>query len=85
MIPILTKLKIGLEIKTLFFFYRDQFLNANVTKTTIDMDQRRTIVTVKFIARCYSNLTEIMDQINFCYSLQVFAIQFMWFIYMEFK
>lgn len=56
--------------------YRDRFLNTNASKSIIDIDQRGTIITVKFIARSYSNLTEIMDQINFCYSLQVFATHF---------
>lgn len=56
---------------------RSRFLNGILLKSTVYLNQRDALKSVKFISQWYSKLTDIMDRINHCYALQVnFMIHF---------
>lgn len=51
---------------------RKQFLNSNnAIWMSIKFHKKESIDFIRFIGRQHDSLTEIMDTINFCYSLQV--------------
>lgn len=55
-----------------FFSNRKQFLNNNnAIWMSIKFHKKESIAFIRFIGRQHDSLTEIMDKINFCYSLQV--------------
>lgn len=50
---------------------RDGILSENSLQLSVSVRKADSIDTTKFIGRQHSSLTDIMDQINFCYSFQV--------------
>lgn len=50
---------------------RDRFVNVIIVKTGTNNQKRNSIEMIKFIGCQYSQLTTIVDQINYCYSFQV--------------
>lgn len=57
-----------------FMTNRNRVLNRFTLEATVCLDERDTVKSVKFIARWYSKLTNIMECINFCYSIQVLQL-----------
>lgn len=56
--------------------YRNCFLVGDVSKMPASIRKRDLIDTVKLVGRQHSFLTGIVDQLNFCYSFQVFVFIF---------
>lgn len=50
---------------------RNQFFIGNTKKVSIDGGEEDSITTIKMVGRQHSLLTGIMDQINVCFSFQV--------------
>lgn len=51
--------------------YRNRFLSSNIMETSFYISKTDSISSIKFIGRQYCCLTDIMDQLNYCYSFQV--------------
>lgn len=76
---IIAKFRNSPFIYLLIFFnfncqHRNRFFNGNSLKLTTDIRKNDSISAIKFIGRQHSQLVHIMDQINFCYSFQVWYI-----------
>lgn len=52
-------------------FDRERFLNESRLELSANIRSEHSISIFKFIGRQHSYLSEIMDEINFCYSFQV--------------
>lgn len=57
--------------KNSFILIRKRFINGDTNDALPLLNRESSIATIKFIGKQHSVLTGIMDQINFCYSIQV--------------
>lgn len=63
--------------RMLFFitcYYRSRFLRGNAFKVSTNIYRKDSIDVIKFVGRQHAFLTDIMDQLNYCYGFQVIPL-----------
>lgn len=57
-----------------FFAHRNHFLRKNKLNGSIIKQKEQSLNVIKFVGRQHLLLTDIMNDLNFCYSIKVFSI-----------